>query len=414
MKLTNEEEEMLAGKKGRGTQKAMSILVKFGDAFGAQRLAPVASSHLWAIDPPEFLLDITDSLDTFRVGNTTTHPLPGFFDMDTWQEMGVPESFAKAETELFAKRLSVYKRLNVLQTFTCLPTLVGNSIIQGQIISWMGSGAQLMANSLSGARANREGITTVLAAAITGRTPYMGLLLPENRLAKAVVRFKGLDTANCTDTDFQVISYYIGEKAQDKNIVIDGLPNNLAFESLKSLLVPLAVSGAVGIAHLAGITPEAPTIDVALGGEKARDEIIVGRQEMLETYAKYPGRDGEQVDLVVFGCPHLTVNEIGRIARLLHGKKASSNTRLWLGSAEQILTLARRMGFVDIIEKAGGVFARCCMAGVPFGRLPDETRVLATDSIKAAHYISKLTRARVIFGSTRDCIESVVTGVWKR
>ncbi|MCD6571506.1 MAG: aconitase X catalytic domain-containing protein [Deltaproteobacteria bacterium] len=414
MILTKEEKAMLAGKKGRGIQKAISILVKYGKAFDAERLAPVISSHIWAIDPYEFLLDITDGVDKLGVGITTTHPLSGFFDMDKWQEMGVPDNFAKAEAKLFNKRLPIYKRLNVLQTFTCLPTLVGNSALKGQIISWMGSGVQLMANSLIGARANREGITTVLAAAITGRTPYMGLLKPEKRLAEIIVRLKGINIANCTDTDLQAVSYYIGEKAQDKNIVIDGLPNNLAFESLKSLLVPLAVSGAVGICHIAGITPEAPTIQASLGGKKVLDEIIAGKQEMLESYAKYPGQDGENVDLVVFGCPHLTVTEIGQVAALLHGRKVSSNTRLWLGSAEQIITLAGRMGFIDIIEQAGGVFARCCMAGVPFGRLPNGTKTLATNSIKAAHYISRLTRARVIYGTTQDCVESAITGVWKR
>jgi len=414
MILTEQEEAMLGGKYGRGIQKAISILVKYGDALEAERFVPVVSAHIWAIDPYDFLVDITEGVTKLGVKTVTTHPLTGFFDLDKWQEMGVPADFATAQTELFYQRLPIYERLNVQPTSTCLPALVGNFALKGQVVSWMGSGVQLMANSLTGARANREGITSVLASAITGRTPYMGLLKPENRLADIVVRLEGINVAECTDTDLQAISYYIGNRARDKNIVIDGLPQNLAFESFRSLLIPLAVSGAVGICHIAGITPEAPTLAAALGRKKPLDEIVVGRREVEESYAKYPGQDGENVDLVVFGCPHLTVTEIGQIAGLLRGRKVSSNSRLWLGSAHQIITLAKRMGYVDVIEQAGGVFAGCCMAGIPFGQLPEGTTTLATNSIKAAHYISRLIGTKVIYGSTQDCVESVITGVWKR
>jgi predicted aconitase len=414
MILTEQEEAMLAGKYGRGIQKAMSILVKYGDSLEAEKLVPVASGHIWAIDPYEFLTDITEGVTELGVKLVTTHPLTGFFDLDKWQEMGVPADFATTETELFYKRLPIYERLGIQPTFTCLPALVGNFTLKGRVASWMGSGVQLMANSLTGARANREGITSVIASAITGRTPYMGLLKPENRLAHIAVRLEGINVADCTDADLQAISYYVGGRAQDKNIVIDGVPQDLAFESLKSLLIPLAVSGAVGVGHIAGITPEAPTMAVALGGKKPVDEIVVSKREMEKAYAQYQGQDGESVDLVVFGCPHLTVAEIGQVARLLEGRKVSGNTRLWLGSGHQIITLAKRMGYVDAIEQAGGVFAQCCMAGIPFGQLPEGTATLATNSIKAAHYISRLIGIKVIYGSTQDCVESAITGVWER
>jgi predicted aconitase len=412
MFLTKEEENILAGKRGPGMQKALSLLVKYGEAFEAERLVPVASAHVWPIDPPEFLLEMTEGVDKAGAPLVTTHPMTGAFDLDNWKAMGVPADFGNAETELFIKRLPIYQRLNFLPTYTCLPALVGNFAIKGQIISWMGSGVQLLANSLVGARANREGIVSVLASAITGRTPYIGLLRPENRWGQVVVRLK-VDATKCSDVELGAIGYYAGGKARDRNVVFENIENSLTFEQLKFLLVPLPVSGAVGVAHIVGITPEARTLDEALGSRKPEEVIEVGKRELEDSFAKYPGKDGEVVNLVIFGGPHLTINEIAGIARLLEGKKVSGSTRLWLGMAEQILLLARKMGYAEIVERAGGVFARCCMAGSPFGKYPEGTKVIATNSIKAAHYISRLTGIKTIYGSTEECVSAATTGKWK-
>ncbi len=413
MFLTREEEDILAGKKGHGLQKALSLLVKYGDAFGADRLVPIASAHVWAIDPYEFLEDITEGVIRAGTSIVTTHPYTGCFDPDTWRDMGVPADFAMAETELAKKRSSIIKRLNFLPTFTCLPNLVGNFARKGQILSWMGSGVQIMANSFTGARAQREGIVSVLASAITGKTPYMGLLKQENRWAQMVVKLDGIDIERCNEADLQAIGYYVGSRARDKNIVLDGIPSWFSFEQLKNLMVPLAVSGSVGICHISGVTPEAPTVEDALGGRKAEEEIIVGKEQVDEVYSKYSGTDGELVPLTVLGCAHLTISEIGQVASLLEGKKVSKNSRLWLGTAEQILALARRTGYADSIERAGGVFARSCMAGIPFGQFPKGTDVVATNSIKAAHYIQRIAGIKTIFGTTEDCIKIAIAGKWK-
>ena len=411
MFLTQEEEDILAGKRGPGLQKALSLLVKYGDAFGAERLVPVAAAHVWAIDPYEFLKDLTEDVTRAGAPLVTTHPYTGCFDPDTWKDMGVPTDFAMAETELVKKRSPIIKRLNFLPTFTCLPFLVGNFALKGQILSWMGSGVQIMANSLIGARAQREGIVSVLASAITGKTPYMGLLKPENRWAQIVVKLDGINIEKCNEADLQAIGYYIGAKVGDKNIVLEGVPTWFSFEQLKNLMVPLPVSGAVAMCHIAGITPEAPTVQDALGHRKPEEEIIVSKKEIDEVYFEYAGADGEPVPLVVLGCPHLTIGELEQVASLIEGKRVKS--RLWVGTAEQILALARRMGYADIIEKAGGVFARCCMAGIPFGQFPEGTNVVATNSIKAAHYISRIGGIKTIFGTTEDCVKAAVAGKWK-
>lgn len=410
MILTEQEKEMLAGKYGAGMQKAMSLLTKYGEAFGAERLVPIASAHAWPIDPPEFLLDMTKDVERLRAPLVTTHPMAGNFDIDNWRAMGVPPDFAGAETELFNKRLPFYQRLNFLQTYTCVPNLVGNIPLKGQFVAFVGTGAQLMTNSLLGARTNREGIPSVLASAITGRTPYMGLLMPENRLAQVVIRLR-LQAEKLNLTELGAIGYYVGSKAGSRNVVFENIDNKLTLEQLKALMVPMPASGAVGVCHILGITPEASTLEEALGGRKPEEMLELGNEEIEDSFLKYPGIDGEGVDLVVFGCPHLTANEIVEVARLLEGKKLKA--RLWIGAAEQILLLAKRAGCASTIEQAGGTFVRTCMAGVPSGKYPEGTKVIATNSFKAAHFISRLSGAKTICGSIEECVSTAITGKWK-
>jgi predicted aconitase len=408
--LTKEEEAMLSGKYGAGMQKAMSLLAKYGEAFGAEKLVPVASAHAWPIDPPEFLLDMTEDVERLRAPLVTTHPMAGNFDIDNWRAMGVPPDFANAETELFNKRLPFYKRLNFLQTYTCVPTLVGNTPLKSQFVASVGTGAQLMANSLLGARTNRESIPSVLASAITGKTPYMGLLMPENRLAQVVVRLK-LPAEKLNPAELGAIGYYVGSKVGSRNVVFKNIDNKLTFEQLKALMVPMPASGSVGVCHILGITPEVSTLQEALGGAKPEEVLELGNEEIEDSFSKYPGIDGEGVDLVVFGCPHLTANEIAEVARLLDGKKLKA--RLWLGAAEQIVLLATKAGYTGIIEQAGGAFVRTCMAGVPSGKYPEGTKVIATNSFKAAHFISRLSGTKTICGSIEECISTAITGKWK-
>lgn len=118
--------------------------------------------------------------------------------------------------------------------------------------------------------------------------------------------------------------------------------------------------------------------------------------------------------MVIFGCPHCSISEIRNIAALLGNKKTARDTRLWLATADQIKLLATRMGYTDIIENAGGVFSSSCMASIPEAPFPDDIEVIATNSIKAAHYITRLTKGKidVLYGTMKDCVTSAISGKW--
>lgn len=413
MYLTKKEEEILDGQYSLGEQRSMELLTKYGDSTDAERMCDVASAHTMPSEPIDFLLRMTEGVERLKV-STTTHPLMSAFDPEKWKQMGVPKDFAKKELEDFSKRDSVYQKLGFLKTFTCMPFLVGNLPKKGDILSWIGSGAQLIANSVFGAKTKRDGTTAILASAIVGKTPYTGLLKQENRLADFLVELNDLDFGDFNPVDYQSLGYYIGSAAGNRNVIVEGLPDPVSFSQLKNLLLPLGVSGAVGICHVPGITPEAKSTQQALRGEKPEEKIRVGNEEIRETRKKMTTSSRSQVDLVIIGCPHCTISEIEEIARVLKGRRTES--RLWIGAAEQTQCLANRMGYSDIIEKGGGVLCRSCMAGNPSVQFPEDVKTVATNSIKAAHYIDRLKKGdiSIFYGSLSDCIDAGVKGEWTK
>jgi predicted aconitase len=408
MYLTQEEEAMASGKRGPGIEKCMDILIKLGEAFGAEKMVKLASAHTMPKEPPELLGEMTEGVT--QTGTfTTLHPLMSAFDPHRWREMGISEGFASQELAIYKERLEIYRRLGFYQTYTCLPMLVGNLPRKGDYVSWIGTGAQLLVNSVIGARTNRDGTVVNLASAITGRAPYMGLLLDENRFAEVVVELNGLDPHQLTHADFGAIGYYLGARAENRTIVINKLPRALDIDQVKYLMAPLSVSGSVSICHIAGMTPEAPTLKQALGGRKPSEIITVGREQIQQSKALYAG-DGH-VDMALFGCPHCSVPEVKTVASLLDGKKIGSNQRLWIGMPYQHYYLAQTMGYTEVIENAGGVMSSSCMATIPDSPIPADVKIIATNSFKAAHYISRLTKGRVqVCIKDMDACIKAVTG----
>lgn len=256
-----------------------------------------------------------------------------------------------------------------------------------------------------------------LAAAVCGRTPLMGLLLPENRYASHMVELEDLDVSEWTITHYHCLGYYIGDQVPGfKPVVLNGLPRNLPFDFARALVISMPTSGSVTLGHIVGTTPEAPTLEAALGGKQPEQVIRVGKGEMTRTWERLNVWDDDVVEHVAFGCPHATIDEIGRIASLVEGKKLKSS--MLIGSSAPVEALARRQGWADIIEKAGGHFQAVCPSITnPFTR-PDiagenQARSAATDSARSAHYLATVSGVKVFFGTEEECVNSAISGKWK-
>jgi hypothetical protein len=325
--------------------------------------------------------------------------------------MGLPEKLVLNQR----RTDEPYLKMGAVPLGSCLPYQLGNLPLPGTHFAWGGSAGATFVNSVFAARGNREGSPSVIAAAITGVTPEYGLHLKENRYGKVLVDLSGLDHSSLSLSDYSAIGSYVGRTLVDKTPVIVGLPKIFSQDQVRFLISPMPTAGAISLCHLVGITPEAPTREAAFGGKKPEDQISVGPKEMQSSFQKLTTTQKEEVDLVCFGCPHCSIPQMREITSLLRGKKVHANTRLWVATSGHLKTMAQRMGFVDIIERAGGlVLTDLCVApGAPF-HLVAGIRTVAINSARGAYFIPGACNIDVIFGDTKDCVQAALTGKWRR
>lgn len=415
MKLTDQEKKMLDGHLGTGPRSAMRLLVTLGEIYGAERMIPVSSCHVggrsYLISGEENIEWMTDLLEGGARFQVFTSTNPCSVDPEQWGKMGLPENLICNQ-----KRVDVlYLKMGAVPLGSCLPYQLGNLPLPGTHFAWGGSAGATFVNSVYGARGNREGSPSVIAAAIAGVTPEFGLHLKENRYGKVLVELSGLDPSALSLTEYSAIGSYIGRTLLDKTPVIVGLPPTMTQDQIRFLISPMPTAGAISLVHLVGITPEAPTVETALGNRKPEDKISIGWKELRSSYEKLTTTQREEVDLVCFGCPHCSIPQIREIASLLEGKKVHPNTRLWVATSGHVKNMAREMGYVEVIESAGGLVTTelCVAPGAPF-HLVKGIKTVATNTARGAYFIPGACNVEVIFGDTSDCIRAAISGKWRR
>lgn len=402
LRLTAEEQAMLAGEAGPGVQKAMEIVVALGRIYGATDLVPVSSVQVSGVSYKnlgeaglEFLEEWAARGARARVPATLN---PAGMDLLAWRELGFSELFARQQQRIIA----AYAALGITPTCTCTPYLVGHTPALGQHVAWAESSAVSYANSVLGARTNREGGPSALAAAITGRTARYGLHLEENRQATAVVEVRCPVT---TEADLGALGYLVGQRVRNgiPYFRFSHRPPASGHWSWKILGAAMAASGAVALYHVEGVTPEAragPMIPPAVPTLVA-DDLSPG-------YAALNG-PAEEIDLVSIGCPHASLEEIEMVAGYLAGRRVKA--ALWITTARATRQAAEEAGLVAPIEAAGGrVVADTCLVVAPVADLGFHS--LATNSAKMALYAPSHSRLSVHLGPMEQCLEAAIRGRW--
>ena len=331
----------------------------------------------------EFNLDSDEVVETPHTVVSSCQLIAGV-DHRNWRIQGVPEEAAKAQ----AHAEEFFGRRGIQQFATCTPYQVGNVPVRGEHCAWMESSAVVYCNAVLGARTNTEGRESTGAASITGRIPYWGFHIPERRFAthEVEVEFPVDDMM-----DWGLLGYHVGEMVEEDIPLLTGIRHTPSLIKLKHFGAAAASSGGVEMYHIPGTTPEAPTREAALGGKAPRERFKFGEAERRRAYENLnaSARDRD-VDFVMLGCPHNSIEQMWLIASLLDGKKMSANTQLWVHTPSAIRQVADRSGYTKIIEDAGGVvMSDTCPAISRF--MPKGTRVTATDSAKQAHYLPALT-----------------------
>lgn len=422
MLLTDDDQAMRDGRDGTAVAAAMDLLIRYGEGLGAERLCSVrnvagtstqptpakekiAAEGGWNKAYAVINLDCDDDIEIPKM-RVPTCQLQHGFSADALNI--TPYSPHLVELQAEAEAFASDRGINILAT--CTPYQVGNLPVRGEHIAWMESSAVVYANSVIGAKSNCEGTASTGAAGLTGRIPYWGNHLDRNRKGTHLIRSEArIDSF----MDWGLFGYFAGDLVQDERPVLTG---NLALPTqadLKHLGAALATSGGVEIFHLPGITPEAPDVETAFGPRPVPEAIAYTENDRRAAYDTLNNQGtSEDVDFILLGCPHASLEQIGQIAALLDGKRLNPGTELWVMTPRALRTVADRNGYSAIIERAGGqLLTDSCPA--MSRTAPAGTRVFATDSAKQAHYLPAILGIEAWFGTLEDCILAAVTGKWK-
>ena len=406
---------MLDGKRGSGARKAMEILVAYGECYDAERMIPITSVHMAGNFPVlldegiEWLEDLAQ--DGTEVSVYTTNN-PEMFDFEEAEELRIPKIYQVRQKKID----TALRSLGVTLTYSCHHYLVGNVPRFGDHIAWASSGSQVFANSVIGARSNRDGDHVALAAAITGAIPEWGLHLAENRKGEMLIDVGPLNLDEYDPADYKALGWYLGKMVGMKIPVFVNLRPDMQIEEVKGLLYTLTVTGATGLVHLVGVTPEAPTLEAAFGGAPpSSPEIIASQDKVDKAYIEISSSSDENVDLVIFGCPQCSIQEVQEISNMLEGKKLHPGTQLWICTSAWVKTLCKRMGLLDKLGSSGArVVADVGAADGPHLYLREQgIRVIAMNSARGSYYAHNLFGMDTWFGSTRECVQTAISGRWK-
>ena len=379
MHLTRDEERILSGEKGENYAKMMSILVKIGEIYGADKLIPITSAQISGVSYNtigDAGLHFLNSLKDIKVAvKTTLNPL-AFDDryLDTLQ----------VDAQLFKKQMEIikaYKNMGVKTTATCTPYYYDNVPKLGEHIAWAESSAVIYANSIIGARTNREGAVTALASAIIGKTPNYGLHLDEERKATHIVELDFEPEGE----DFPLLGLLIGKEVQG----IPYLKIKGNYDDFKLMGAAMAASGSIAMYHVESFTPEYKN---ALQDKVERIGIEKDEIEKMKKIV--------DVELVAIGCPHVSPTELRRIAAFVKGKEKKKGVEFWIFAARSVWE--NHKDLVKIIEDFGGkVMVDTCVVVSNAGKIFHK---IGTTSGKAAFYLSKDK-----FGGAEVTVEDLYT-----
>ena len=324
MILTKEQQAILDGEQGETLAKVMKTLVMYGDAFEAEKLVPITSqyNHLVTSFGLKVMSPVYDLMQQLLDAGVMSGQK---FSVDPRPlDKNVPANFLQNfvfNKFMYTKQDFYEKQLHELglkddKAFTCACYMdeVGNRPKKGDVLSWAESSAVVYANSVLGARCNRNSGIIDIMGSIVGYVPYFGLLTDEGRKATWVVKVK-----TTKKPEAQLLGSAIGMKVMEDVPYVVGLDawignelDDAACSYLKDFGAATASNGAVGLYHIANLTPEAKELGEALIAEGAR-EYVIDDAELARVQSEYPmmwKKADATPKLCFVGCPHLSLEQL--------------------------------------------------------------------------------------------------------
>ena len=402
VQLSSEESAGLAGGSGAVVQLAMRIVVRMGEILGARELVEITSAHIdGCLYHGDGGVEFAERLVALG-GEVAVPATLNVGALDLLNPSRVRAGDRRREMAL--RQMRAYQALGCTPTWTCAPYQAGHRPARGEHVAWGESNAVCFANSVLGARTNRYGDFMDICCAIAARAPRTGLHLDEHRNATVVVDTGAIDRQlKRQDVFYPVLGTWLGATVDDRVAVVTGLPATVTEDQLKALGAAAASSGAVGLFHVEGVTPEAPDLRTALGGTAPRTVLSPTPEALRAARDTLSTTDAGRIDAVAVGSPHFSLDEFARLEALLPAKSFAVPFYVCTGRSEygRLETAGRLRRFEDAgIE----IVVDTCVVVTPI--LPPKDGVLMTNSGKFAHYTPSNTGYGVVYGSLEDCVRS--------
>lgn len=402
--LTREERDLLTGSAGPATALAMRVIVSLAEASEAPSLVEITSAHvgsdLLGQSSLDFLRRLVSLGAAFRV--PTTLNIASFDRLH-------PELYRGDATTGAAARevMDLAVQLGGRQTWTCTPYLLDERPAFGECVAWSESGPVVFANSVLGARTDRTGIFTDLCAALTGRMPRTGLYVDEHRRGEVRVDVTSIPPELfADDLTLHLLGYWIGRRCGSSVPVLEGLPRVDELK-LQLLSTTLATSGGVGMFHAVGITPEAPSLEVACGGDVPIEVLVPQAADLADVRQQLSTAGSGQPDAYCLGVPQYSLDAFDRLLALLDAdeRRVDSNGAFLVNTSRHVLERLRERGREKLLAAYGVTLVTdTCTYMAPI--LDQSVRVVMTDSAKWAHYGGPLRHVDVLLATTAECVRT--------
>lgn len=410
--LTDEDRAMLDGEHGDGVALALRLILALARTSGARELVSVTSAHVdgclyhgpASLDFAERLVDLGA-----RVAVPTTSNV-GSVDLLH------PEVVRGDPVERAAGRalMEAYVRLGARTTFTCAPYQDPTARPRrGEHVAWAESNAIAFVNSVVGARTARYGDFLDISAAITGRVPAASFHVEANRRADLVVDVAAVSRELLAeDAGWGVLGLAVGERVGSGVPAIVGAPADATEDQLKAFGAGAASSGTVGLFHVVGVTPEAPTLAAVLPQppRSRPPRVALTTDDLRAARDRLSPTDTPPLDAVSLGTPHFSLAEFAALAALLEdGPGFHRDVEVYVSSARAVLDAARRSGHLDRIEAAGATLVAdtCTYVTTILG---PQVRHAMTNSAKWAWYAPANVGVSVTLGTLAECVASARAG----
>lgn len=412
MRMSEEEQAMLAGAQGPARQWAIKHQLSVGNFFDAQDFVPVAQAHIMADTESlgesgvawlESLAAMPQKERRVRIPTITD---PRGLDMDSYKRLRQSDAMAALEQ----RAVTAFEALGVLMTNTCINYQTVLPPVRGEHLAMGDTGVVIYSNGVQGARSNFEGGPSALAAGLTGRTPRYGFHLDQHRIGTRhfEVRHQPRDLA-----DWGALGGIVGRATNSYwgVPVLTGLAKGPNSDELKHFGAALASFGSVAMFHIPGTTPEAATLAEAFGGKPAPAAEVIAAQDYDAFFANFAAK-GDKVDVVVFAAPQLSIIEMEQLAALMDGRQVHAGTTLIVATSPENKFAADRMGLTARIEGAGGVVAAGICFYQSYAREMAEAngwQRLLTNSAKLVNIIAGYGY-KPSLASMERCVESACQG----